>query len=84
MNKFDETFNRYISNVYSSMCLNEYTDTDDEEETKDPALDAAANAADGSAVNRAKEKHDKQLKKVLDQKTKNLQKAGSALKKPNM
>lgn len=84
MNKFDETFNRYISNVYSSMCLNEYNDSDDEEETTDPALDAAASAAEGSAVDRAKEKHDKQLKKVLDQKTKNLQKVGSALKKPGM
>jgi len=84
MNKFDETYNRYISSVYSSMCLNEYNDSDDEEETADPALDAAATAQEGSAVDRAKEKHDKQLKKVLDQKTKNLQKAGSALKKPGM
>ena len=84
MNNFDKMFNKVLSNVYSSMCLNEYKNTDDEDETTDPALDAASNAAEGSDVERSKEKHDKQLKKVIDQKTKNLQKTGSALKRPGM
>lgn len=80
MNKFDNTYNNIMSNTYSSMCLNEYQDTDDED-PKDAALAAADDATDGSDVNRAKEKHDRELEKVLDQKTKNLRKTASAIKR---
>ncbi len=80
MNKFDKKFSNLLSDVYSSMCLNEYQET--EEEDKDAALDAAKTASDGTEVSRAKEKHDRELEKVLDQKTKNLRQAGRDLKKP--
>lgn len=80
MNKFDKKFSNLLSDVYSSMCLNEYQET--EEEDKDAALDAAETANDGTEVSRAKEKHDRELEKVLDQKTKNLRQASRDLKKP--
>ena len=82
MNKLDEAFNKHMEKVYTSMCLNEYAEDDDEEEPVDSALAAANAAADGTDVDRAKETHDKELKKVIDQKTKNLKKTGSALRKP--
>jgi copper oxidase (laccase) domain-containing protein len=82
MNKFDKQYNNFLTKVYQSMSLNEYVSDDDEETEQDPALTAAAAAGDDTDVGRAKEKHDQELKRVLQQKTKNLKQAGSALKRP--
>ena len=46
------------------------------------ALAAADTASDDTDVAKAKEKHDRELEKVLDQKTRNLKKTSSALRKP--
>tara|TARA_B100000700_G_C14999227_1_gene835453 strand:+ start:1017 stop:1268 length:252 start_codon:yes stop_codon:yes gene_type:complete len=80
MNKFEEAYNKHMEKVYVSMCLNEYTDDDDSDQ-EDPALAAADDAAEDSDVAREKEKHDKELEKVISQKTQNLKKTSSALKR---
>jgi hypothetical protein len=80
MNNFDKAFNNIMSSTFSSMCLNEYQEPEQDE--KDPALAAANDANDDTDVGQAKQKHDRELEKVINQKTKNLQKASSALRRP--
>ena len=80
MNKFEEAYNKHMEKVYVSMCLNEYAE-DEEDDQVDPALAAADDAPEDSDVAREKEKHDKELKKVMSQKTQNLKKTSSALKR---